>query len=78
MRFILRWLVRLFGIVVFLRGSWLLSSEWRINRLGLPRRFDATLSSLEATLHFAEHLVVQSPFLLALSGFIIILLAFRR
>lgn len=78
MKNVLPWLIRVFGIYVLIRGSWLLSSEGRIHEVlgGLqPHRGHPRIGE---TLDLAISLLFQAPFLLALSGLVIVVLAFRR
>ena len=82
MRFIFRWLMRFFGIFVFVRGAWFLWPLLQGYRLGVHRRGEGEATYLGSSLHdsyyMVEHVTLSSAFLLTVSGLIIIVLSFRR
>jgi hypothetical protein len=78
MKSVLPWLIRIFGGYVLIRGCWLLSAEGRVHAVlgGLqPHRGHPLIGE---TLDLAISVLFQAPFLLALSGLVIVMVAFRR
>ena len=75
MRGLLLWIVRLFGIYVFVRGALLLSKEWHGIESQFHRRGETHVAD---DLNRIGHLFLLPPVLLTIAGLLIILLAFRH